>query len=348
MTKKILSIVLIVVIVALVGILIWGTVFNSAANPNFGISCGGNIYMPFNIEGGRLSADAQSGLGYEVPAGEINSIDMNFRQENIEVKTWDGDTVKIEQTSSQALSDADIMRFGIIDRTLVVESGRLGEINVGIVPGSRIEVSIPKDMQLSGDYDTSSGWVSVNGGGYSSLSVDTASGEAQVLGVKAEIMKLDTASGRVTAKDIETDVCDVNTASGEIVVEGICRREFVADTASGGVEFAGTAEVVEIDTASGSIKVSVSGLRTFDADAASGKVTLHCLDAENLQAVGIDTASGEVRIGLPENDGFTLDFDSMSGDLKNSDFAMYGDQHGDGRIDIDVDTVSGGVVIEKI
>jgi hypothetical protein len=348
MTKKILSVILIVIIAASAGIIIWGAAFNPAVNANFGVNCGGNIYMPFNIEGGRLSADAQSGLSYEAPVERIDGIDMNLWQENIEVRLWEGDTVKLEQTSSQTLSAADIMRFGMIDRTLVVESGRLGEINVGIVPGSRIQVSIPKDARINGNYSTGSGWVSINGGGYSSLSVYTASGEAQVLDAKAEIMKIVTASGRVTAAGIEADVCDIDTASGDIIVEGVCKRELIANTLSGSVEFAGTAEAVEADTMSGSIKAEVAGLGEFDANTASGDISLRCTDAKNLETVGVDTTSGGVRIGLPENGGFTLDFDSVSGDIRNSDFAMYGDKHGDGRIDIDIDSVSGGLIIEKV
>jgi hypothetical protein len=50
---------------------------------------------------------------------------------------------------------------------------------------------------------------------------------------------------------------------------------------------------------------------------------------------------------MPENEGFTVDFDSISGDLNGTGFDMAGGRYKNGRIEIDVETVSGSLDIMK-
>ncbi|MPN19450.1 hypothetical protein SDC9_166819 [bioreactor metagenome] len=67
-----------------------------------------------------------------------------------------------------------------------------------------------------------------------------------------------------------------------------------------------------------------------------------CSNADKLEKISVDTVSGSVEIILPENNGFTLSYDTVSGST-NNDFAMKNNQYKGGDIAIDVNTVSGSL-----
>jgi hypothetical protein len=302
MNRTVLNIVLIIIIVVLVGLMIWGIAFSggfaSAAGWSVGVpfrlGCTGFHIGDYSNGVGILPKDAEKGDFYEVPLSEIDGITLDFLHENIEVSAWQGDTVRLQLTSDRALSDEDLMRFGIVNGKLVAESGLRGSITPAMLPNLKITGSVPESAALPAVYSAASGGVAVNGGGYTSLYISTASGEASAYDIQAKDLNIDTASGGVDAKNIDTDVFDVNTASGGVDVAGTCRKEFTADTASGSVRFEGTSGFVDINTMSGSIKADVGGLKEFSADTASGGVDLVCRDADNLSSINIDSVSGGV------------------------------------------------------
>lgn len=82
---------------------------------------------------------------------------------------------------------------------------------------------------------------------------------------------------------------------------------------------------------------------TFISSSVSGDLSIQsaiCPDSINL-----DTTSGNMKIEIPENNGFTLHFSSVSGDLKNDfpvtsssgDYSIYKN----GGSDIKMNSVSG-------
>ena len=82
----------------------------------------------------------------------------------------------------------------------------------------------------------------------------------------------------------------------------------------------------------------------MSADTTSGAVRFACGNADKLEEISADTVSGAVEIILPENDGFTLSYDTVSGSTRN-DFAMKNDQYGNGGIELNINTVSGSLDI---
>ncbi|MDL2236338.1 DUF4097 domain-containing protein [Christensenellaceae bacterium OttesenSCG-928-K19] len=352
MARRILTIVLIVIIIALVAVMLWGMGIWSPTPElarentwlginNWGISCNGAVFGT-----GPLPNDAEQGLEVEKPVAEINGVLLSFAHERIEVVETDSNMVRIEQTSDQQLSGDYIMRYGMLDGRLVAQSGTYGHMNAGVSPGSKITLYVPKGSNLSLNIDTASGRVAVNGGAYGNMEIDTASGEVSVESVTAKNVKIDTASGGVMVDKTDCSSIYVSVASGNINVSANATGIVELDSASGEVTFKGTAEAFEADTASGSVNAEIGGLRTAAVDSASGSVRIACTDADTLREIDVDTASGEVTIELPENDGFEVDYDTASGGLRN-EFEMVGDLHKNGGIDISVDTVSGGLNILK-
>ena len=110
------------------------------------------------------------------------------------------------------------------------------------------------------------------------------------------------------------------------------------------------ADKLKIVTVSGAVTVDGERINEVKADAVSGSMLLRFERAP--EKIDAESVSGNVKIVLPEDAGFKAEFDSVSGSM-NSAFSMdrTGDDEytcGDERCEIDVDTVSGGLVLDVI
>ena len=145
---------------------------------------------------------------------------------------------------------------------------------------------------------------------FSELEVDAASAKLEVHDLQIGQVNLDTASGAVGFENCHVDTLDIDTASGDVI-------------------FSGTLRQLDCDGASASIVAYLSNVpRTMD----------------------IDTASGNLDITLPENAGFTVDLDALSGKFNSDfDYNTANDRYisGDGSCRISVSSMSGNVTIRK-
>jgi hypothetical protein len=128
----------------------------------------------------------------------------------------------------------------------------------------------------------------------------------------------------------------------------VSARELDSSTVSGAVYATGTYRDVEIETVSGD--VSVDGVvERGSFDGVSGEVNL-CL-REQAEQLDMDTVSGDLRLTLPDSTaGFRVNVDSLSGDADIRGFALerrQDDTWGDGSMEINVDSISGKLIIEK-
>ena len=142
-------------------------------------------------------------------------------------------------------------------------------------------------------------------------------------------LEIDTASARVEISDLTIQEIDFNGASGNCYFKNCKVDEIDLDTASGDVNFTGTLNILDCDAASASINLVVTNTP---------------------KRIDIDTASGDLDLTLPENCGFSVSLDTMSGDF-TSDFPTVmtaGNYlHGDGTCRINISAMSGDVIIRK-
>ena len=138
------------------------------------------------------------------------------------------------------------------------------------------------------------------------------------------------------------DELSLDVASADILVENLSANEVDIDSASGECEFIDcSVSELDIDTASGRIQYS----GTLDALASfTGKF-------ENTpDSIRMDSASGNLNITLPDNSGFRVEMDSLSGKL-HTDFNGTYDRDvfvcGDGHCNIRYNGASGSVGINK-
>ena len=142
-------------------------------------------------------------------------------------------------------------------------------------------------------------------------------------------LEIDTASARVEIYDLSIHEMDFDGASGSCYFDNCIVDEIDLDTASGDVNFTGTLNILDCDAASASINLVVTNIP---------------------KRIDIDTASGDLDLTLPENCGFSVSLDTMSGDF-SSDFPTVmtaGNYlHGDGTCRINISAMSGDVIIRK-
>ena len=105
--------------------------------------------------------------------------------------------------------------------------------------------------------------------------------------------------------------------------------------------------MLSLDSTSGDITATAVTARNVGVDTTSGKVTLELLNCP--MELDVETTSGDVKLTLPADSGFRLEFDHASGDFENSDFPLSrrGGSYiaGDGSAEFSVDTTSGDLHI---
>lgn len=149
-------------------------------------------------------------------------------------------------------------------------------------------------------------------------------------------------------REWQCDSLEIDAAYASLEVNDLTIREMEFDSASGTCVFSNcTVEALEVDTASGDVRFQGS-LGKMDCDAASANIILELINVPG--NLDLDTASGDLDVTLPEDAGFTVKLDTMSGTFE-SDFNTTNRNGnyvaGNGRCRIDVDAMSGGVMIRK-
>ena len=142
-------------------------------------------------------------------------------------------------------------------------------------------------------------------------------------------LEIDAASASLEVNDLTIREMEFDGASGTCVFENCTVERLDVDTASGDVRFQGSLDQMECDTASANVMLELSNVP---------------------QSLEMDSASGDLEVTLPDDAGFTVAMETMSGDF-TSDFAttQRNGSHvaGNGRCRIEVDAMSGDVTIRK-
>lgn len=152
----------------------------------------------------------------------------------------------------------------------------------------------------------------------------------------------------IVPKDWICGELEIDAASTEVQIKGISIDAVDFDGASGVCEFINCdVNHLDIDTASGDIYYTGT-LIELDCDAASASCSLNLTNCP--KRIDADMASGDLRLTLPEDCGFTVNLDALSGDF-TSDYSttISNGKHiyGDGSCTINVSALSGDVMIYK-
>ncbi len=139
-----------------------------------------------------------------------------------------------------------------------------------------------------------------------------------------------------------------DSVSAEVTITGISASDKIEiDTVSSGANLKNIkTEKLDIDTVSGCIKAA-GEFTELESDSVSGDVTVS--SATPLKKLDCDSTSGNIRLTIPKNSGFTLKADTVSGDISCGLPTVSESKNrrvcGDGSADFETDTVSGDLII---
>ena len=145
-------------------------------------------------------------------------------------------------------------------------------------------------------------------------------------------LELDTDSANAEIKDLSCTRYALESISGDITVASV-----------------GSVQVLELDTVSGASRLTFEALSHFEIDTFNGDVKLACQEAPGDGEIA--TVSGDVELVLPEESGFTVEFQSTSGVL-TSDLPLTVSEkryvYGTGDSRYQIETATANVHIKKM
>ncbi len=153
---------------------------------------------------------------------------------------------------------------------------------------------------------------------------------------------------------LPADICigrlNVDSVSGKVDINITGRiYEINVDSVAGNNSVNATANTVRVDSVSGNVTIN-GKVKNAYIDVVSGNTDVVC--DESLEQLSVDTVSGNIRLNIPEDKGFTMEYDTQFGKLYNafsSQIEMQSDKYLylGGGANIFISTVSGSLTLSK-
>ncbi len=265
----------------------------------------------FGLPGVSYSNAEKYMVGAAELSESVENIEIDWLAGNVTMEPHDSDTVSFSEESRNELSDDTKLRYWLDGATLRIKFCRSG---LWTLTGLKknLTVLVPKNLKLT------------------NLKVNSVSADIHLDTVRADSASINTTSGRIQLVDCAvTELAEINTVSGRLEST-----------------FAQPLNEFQASATSGAVRVSAPSITRFKAGTVSGAVSLSAKSAP--EALEIETTSGDIALTLPEDASFTLDYDSVSGEL-SSDLPCQTHAgkyiFGDGKGEYAIDTVSGDVRI---
>ena len=250
--------------------------------------------------------------GGAILSDAVEQVEIHWLIGRVSVEACGKNTISFSEEANRKLTEDNCLYYRLDGTTLVIQFCRSGKWDMNDLQKD-LTVLLPEELLLK------------------ELSVNSVSAELCADGISAEELELDTVSGNICLKNCGvTNRAKLDTVSGSVEAELVQPLENL---------YAGTV--------SGNVEITAPGLAAFHADTTSGSVFLAVDTAP--KELDVDTVSGAVTLRLPENAGFTLDFETVSGEYTSELPCAVKDGRcvcGDGSGDYEIDTTSGDVRIE--
>lgn len=220
------------------------------------------------------------------------------------------------------------------------------------------------ERQLHWEQDGSTLNISSRGGGdtlyvavpddvLGSLTINASSADVMIDTVNIHTLDITTVSGDVGAGWLNASEITVKTTSGDVHFDGLTTDSLNVSTTSGDVEgLSSTARILEAKSISGGLEMDLLGAERIALETTSGGIDLSLAAADwTAGSMDLRSRSGDIDLGLPAGLGFTLDFDTVSGNAEVDAPCVRPSKKtyvwGDGACGIGVNTVSGNLKMES-
>ena len=264
-----------------------------------------------NLSNYIYNNEDQYSVGGATVNDTVKNIEIDWISGDIDIKHYDGEGISISEQSKKEISENLTMRYCVEEDTLKIKFAASGKWNFNAL-SKRLTILIPKGMELTD-------------------------------------IEIDTVSSVVRATEIECRDLTVDTVSAAVILDKCAIEDIDIETVSGIVR-ADVTEInhISIETVSGKATVKAKAINMLHSETVSGGIEI---TGDSLGRAYLETISGDVTINIPDNGGYTVTFDSTSGEI-SSDMPVKknGNRYiiGDGTTDIKVETTSGDVNIVGI
>lgn len=251
--------------------------------------------------------------GGTVP-GTITELDIHWTAGSVTVRPYDGKQVKLEETGAR--DEDDRLRYLVQDGKLTVQYQK-SEWSFGFWRKSTAKdliVSIPAAMAKQ----------------MTEVEISAVSAQVTVSDICMEKeLEVEAVSGDLILTNVSAGACKLENVSGKTRLENARIGELEIETVSGRVYGDGEIASLECKGVSGNVGITT---RT------------------SLRRLDVETVSGSVEIRMPENDGFTVKIQKVSGEFSTDFPVKTVDKtytYGNGSASYKMETVSGDLRILK-
>ena len=313
---------------------------------------------------GKLNGLAAQG---EYAPEEVRALEVEVTYENVSLAVWDGSTVKAEVWFHGPAELAPVLTFE--NGTAKVISPKNVVLNPTDPPRGEVKVYLPKGFALpSAALATTSGGLELSSVKIDKAAFSSISGNLELQQLATEELAASSTSGSITAMlSAGARAAALSSTSGNLDFSGDC-EELELSSTSGSIAAAGNfSEAARIEALSGKVKVEGTG-GSLTLGTTSGKMDLSG-SFERLQVqttsgglraeldllpqeCQLSSTSGEARLKLPANDGFSLVYSTSSGIVENHFTGFSGkgkgsDAYGGGGPELWFESTSGGLTIAQ-
>lgn len=275
---------------------------------------------------------------YEYRGGsEIDAIDISWVSGPVEVRAYDGSEIRVTEYAKRPLRDGQMLTMQNSDGKLIIRWSR-ERMTFGVMNWSKhLIVELPQAVAAkieSFKCANVSGKIYVTGMAGGDFTVTSTSGAIYVGGITAGKLDINSTSGKLKAEHISVEDLHMNATSGSIRLQNFAAQDVRLDSVSGSIEAAGNAETFKFQTVSGSQHLTV---------------------AQCPEEAAFNSISGSMHFVLPENQGFTAKYSSMSGRFETN-FPICGGTaggkrgkvtYGSGDAEFSLNTMSGSMKLER-
>jgi len=247
----------------------------------------------------------------QVITDNITDISVEWVSDYVDILKSENNEIKIIQKATKNFSKDELLSYKVSGGKLLIEDGRKDKFRIGININDGTGLEIYLPEKK-----------------FNSINVNTTSADLDAGTLTADRLIFNTTSGNIDFSGVFSEV-KANTVSGNIESDSTEVQKINIGTTSGNARVSGSFEIVDVNTVSGNIEIRSSKM---------------------LQSFKSNSVSGDITLAIPENDGFTIELDKVSGDIGSEfAFAINGDRHiyKKGGPVFKVDTVSGDFDILK-
>jgi DUF4097 and DUF4098 domain-containing protein YvlB len=266
------------------------------------------------------------------PASEIREFDVQLASEDFEILSGNVTDIEVEIVTNRTKGIPSVVQSG---NTLKISNERYFEL---FYKRCLVRVTVPENFCADGlTLSSSSGYISVHT--IKSVQADfTASSGAvkcESLSIQKELA-VKTTSGSIGISKLQVQELSCSSSSGRIYADGLVCMSAAFKSLSGSIE-AGemTAGLLKIKTTSGRVSCMLKKLPEQESYA--------------------ESTSGNISLNLPENDGFSVSADTMSGMYRNEFTGVHQghidpslrDVYKSGTVKFVLKATSGSITIKK-